>query len=72
MIGILDKQLTIQSFVLQTSAIQNTPHEQKIILKMKENASLILSTYCSCKSGQTVCKHITAVLLHINKKAGWV
>ncbi|XP_050026174.2 uncharacterized protein [Dermacentor andersoni] len=50
------------AFVLQTTAINSAPHEVKITVcdAVVDRAS------CSCKAGKYKCKHIVAVLLHIN------
>ncbi|XP_037568399.1 uncharacterized protein LOC119449298 [Dermacentor silvarum] len=50
------------AFVLQTTAIHSAPHEVKITVC----DSVLDRASCSCKGGNYKCKHIVAVLLHIN------
>ncbi|XP_075556580.1 uncharacterized protein LOC142588637 [Dermacentor variabilis] len=50
------------AFVLQTTAIDSAPHEVKITVC---DAVVDRASY-SCKAGKYKCKHIVAVLLHIN------
>ncbi|XP_029843622.2 uncharacterized protein LOC115326830 [Ixodes scapularis] len=53
---------TFLAFVLQTSAISGAPHEVKVAVCRSE-ADQASRT---CKAGNYKCKHIVAVLLHIN------
>ncbi|KAG0430226.1 hypothetical protein HPB47_022894 [Ixodes persulcatus] len=53
---------TFLAFVLQTTAIAGSPHEVKITISRSE----VDQASCSCKAGNFKCKHIVAVLLHIN------
>ncbi|KAM7298601.1 uncharacterized protein ISCGN_019180 [Ixodes scapularis] len=57
-----DCRFTFLAFVLQTTAIGSAPHEVRITVKMSE----VDQASCSCKAGNYKCKHIVAVLLHIN------
>ncbi|KAM7313009.1 uncharacterized protein ISCGN_002930 [Ixodes scapularis] len=51
---------TFLAFVLQTSAISDTPHEVKVAVCRSE------VDQATCKAGNYKCKHIVAVLFHIN------
>ncbi|XP_040078639.1 uncharacterized protein LOC115318349 [Ixodes scapularis] len=57
-----DCVFTFLAFVLQTTALGSAPHEVRITVKMSE----VDQASCSCKAGNYKCKHIVAVLLHIN------
>ncbi|XP_072142980.1 uncharacterized protein [Dermacentor andersoni] len=50
------------AFVLQTTAINSAPHEVKITVC----DAVVDRGSCSCKAGKYKCKHIVALLLHIN------
>ncbi|XP_029840535.2 uncharacterized protein LOC8052905 [Ixodes scapularis] len=51
-------------FVLQTSALSSDPHEVEVTL----NGRNVGDTSCSCKAGNYKCKHLVAMLLHINAR----
>ncbi|KAM7303375.1 uncharacterized protein ISCGN_013336 [Ixodes scapularis] len=55
---------TFIGFVLQTSALTSDPHELEIALNGRD----VGDTSCSCKAGNYKCKHVVAMLLHINAK----
>ncbi|KAM7287829.1 uncharacterized protein ISCGN_031520 [Ixodes scapularis] len=59
---IFGSRATFLAFVLQTTAIAGAPHEVKITICRSE----VDQASCSCKAGNFKCKHIVAVLLHIN------
>ncbi|KAG0443921.1 hypothetical protein HPB47_014386 [Ixodes persulcatus] len=55
---------TLVGFVLQTSALTSDPHELEVTL----NGRSVGDTSCSCKAGNYKCKHLVAMLLHINAR----
>ncbi|XP_072142295.1 uncharacterized protein [Dermacentor andersoni] len=59
-----DATITFAGLVLQTSALNKDPHELEISVKDRE---VIVAT-CSCKAGLHKCKHMVALLLHINAR----
>ncbi|KAM7315455.1 uncharacterized protein ISCGN_005238 [Ixodes scapularis] len=59
---IFGSRATFLAFVLQTTAIAGAPDEVKITICRSE----VDQASCSCKAGNFKCKHIVAVLLHIN------
>ena len=60
---ITDKQMDILALCLQTSAMRESPHTIKGTLYKKADEFEIGLFHCTCKAGNGVCKHKTAVLL---------
>ncbi|XP_064473186.1 uncharacterized protein LOC135387904 [Ornithodoros turicata] len=50
------------ALVLQTSALSKDPHQITVAIKER----IVDRASCTCKAGNYRCKHIVAVLLHIN------
>ncbi|KAF0747573.1 SWIM-type domain-containing protein, partial [Aphis craccivora] len=63
---------TIKSLVIQSSNLSEKPHEITGQLLMKGNLISIIDFVCSCKAGTSeCCKHVVAVLLHLNRLLGY-
>ncbi|CAI6369773.1 unnamed protein product [Macrosiphum euphorbiae] len=59
---------TIKSLVIQSSNLSEKPHEITGQLLMKGNLIEIIDFVCTCKAGASeCCKHVVAVLLHLNR-----
>ncbi|XP_077551533.1 uncharacterized protein LOC144165279, partial [Haemaphysalis longicornis] len=59
-----DEETTLAALVLQTSALTKDPHELEVVISGRE----VGAASCSCKAGQHKCKHMVALLLHINSQ----
>ncbi|XP_025205530.1 uncharacterized protein LOC112601885 [Melanaphis sacchari] len=63
-----DGIISIKSLIIQSSHIRDMPHEITGKLHYENNKLHIIQFVCTCKAGASEsCKHIVAVLLHLNR-----
>ncbi|CAN7939353.1 unnamed protein product, partial [Ixodes hexagonus] len=57
-------RIYLSARVLQTSGLTSPPHNVAVVIEQKE----VAEARCSCKAGNYKCKHVVAVLLHVNNE----
>ncbi|XP_075737097.1 uncharacterized protein LOC142776738 isoform X3 [Rhipicephalus microplus] len=59
--------VAIQGLCLQTSHVREKPHELELVFDVNSR----IKDHCSCKAGNAErCKHMIAMLLHVNRFHG--
>ncbi|XP_037514033.1 uncharacterized protein LOC119390500 [Rhipicephalus sanguineus] len=58
------RAVSVQALCLQTSHVRGKPHEVEFVFDVSSH----IKGHCSCKAGNSErCKHIIAMLLHVNR-----
>lgn len=59
--------IKVHALCLQTSALASAPHNLTATLLRQDQVFNIKEAECSCAAGLSGCKHIMAMLLHMNR-----